>query len=83
MIFSCSRAADLTAYQLEFRRFRYNHRAGRFVSNQSQAAIVFKVVYSRPDVNCLRDWELLTYLFGKGFCPAESLNRERVAMVLA
>lgn len=81
MIFSCSRAADLTAYQLEL--FRYNHRAGRFVSNQSQAAIVFELVYSRPDVNCLRDLELLTYLFGKGFCPAESLNRERVAMVLA
>ena len=80
MIFSCSRAADLTAYQLEF---RYNHRAGRFVSNQSQASIVFELVYSRPDVNCLRDWELLTYLFGKGFCPAESLNREGVAMVLA
>ena len=51
MIFGRSRAADLTAYQLEFRRFRYIHRAGRFVSNQSQASIVFELVHSWPDIN--------------------------------
>ena len=51
MIVSCSRAAALTAYQFEFRRFRSIHRAGRFVSNQSQASTVFELVYSRPDIN--------------------------------